>query len=94
MLNSIAVLNIGPLQCVSALTLIEIQVNIYRKTTLQRMHITAILRASQCLIANVHCFMSAITSRKKFKRKRIAIQKFLLLNPVLKLNNRKRHDVK
>lgn len=58
------------------------------------MHIIAILKASQYLIANVHCFMSTITSGKKFKRKRFAIQKFLLLNPVLKLNSGKRCDIK
>lgn len=58
------------------------------------MHIIAILRASPYLIANVHCFVTAVTIRKKFKRKRFPIQKFLLLNPVFNLNSRKGCDIK
>lgn len=58
------------------------------------MHITAIVGTSRYLIANIHCFMSALTSRQIFKQKGFAITKFLLLNAVLKLSNGKRCDIK
>lgn len=50
---------------------------------MERRSIITFFEVSQYLITSVHFLMSAVTSRKKFKRKRCAIQKFLLSNPAL-----------